>query len=95
MNTKFKVGSINYTLIVSPRGRDELPDIGTSIEYHPWTTTSDRQKAKMLGGLGEVKGTRQSEAGRQPRLPGDGKFSQLIRRKRDGKQRRMRECVSI
>ena len=95
MNTKFTVGKVRYSLIVSPRGRDELPDIGTSIEYHPWTTTSDRQKAKMLGGLGEVKGTRQSEAGRQPRLPGDGKFSQLIRRKRDGKQRRMRECVSI
>ena len=83
MNTKFTVGKVRYSLIVSPRGRDELPDIGTSIEYHPWTTTSDRQKAKMLGGLNEFKDSRRKEAGRQPRLP-------------VGKPRRkIRECVSV
>ena len=84
MNTKFTVGKVRYSLIVSPRGRDELPDIGTSIEYHPWTTTSDRQKAKLLSGLNEFKDSRRKEAGRQPRLP--------VAKVR---KRRRRECVSV
>ena len=85
MNTKFTKGSIRYSLIVSLRGRNEPPDLGTSVPYDPWATRTARSKDKQLSGLIDYKPAKPSNiGGRAVRLPGSGKPSKLMYRKRDG-----------